>query len=111
MPTNILNLPVYTVTAFQENEHDYHIDAVASQEPVVCPHCHHGKFDGFGRREQMVKDLPMHGKRVGIYIDTRRYRCKSCLKTFYERLCSRSLWLSMASHGQGQPLSGFQTKG
>ena len=27
------------------------------------------------------------------------------------RLCSRSLWLSMASHGQGQPLSGFQTKG
>ena len=26
-------------------------------------------------------------------------------------LCSRSLWLSMASHGQGQPLSGFQTKG
>lgn len=28
-----------------------------------------------------------------------------------QRLCSRSLWLSMASHGQGQPLSGFQTKG
>ena len=25
------------------------------------------------------------------------------------RLCSRTLWLSMASHGQGQPLSGFQT--
>lgn len=86
MPTNVLNLPAYTVTSFQENEHDYHIDAVASQEPVACPHCHHGKFDGFGRREQMVKDLPMHGKRVGIYIDTRRYRCKSCSKTFYETL-------------------------
>ena len=25
------------------------------------------------------------------------------------RLCSRTLWLSMASDGQGQPLSGFQT--
>ena len=24
-------------------------------------------------------------------------------------LCSRTLWLSMASHSQGQPLSGFQT--
>jgi transposase len=34
----------------------------------------------------MVKDLPMHGKRVGIYIDTRRYRCKSCSRTFYETL-------------------------
>ena len=27
----------------------------------------------------------------------------------FERLCSRTLWLSMASHSQGQPLSGFQT--
>ena len=26
----------HTVTAFQENEHDYHIDAVASLEPVAC---------------------------------------------------------------------------
>jgi transposase len=34
----------------------------------------------------MVKDLPMHGRRVGLYIDTRRYRCKSCKKTFYETL-------------------------
>ena len=25
------------------------------------------------------------------------------------RLCSRNLWLSMGSDGQGQPLSGFQT--
>ncbi len=86
VPTNILNLPAYTVTAFQQNDHDYHIDAVAKQESTVCPHCQHDKLEGFGRREQMVKDLPMHGKRVGIYIDTRRYRCKSCGKTFYETL-------------------------
>ena len=32
----------------------------------------------------MVKDLPMHGKRVGIYVNTRRYRCRECNKTFYE---------------------------
>lgn len=97
MPTNVLNLPAYTVTAFQENEHDYHIYAMASQEPLACPHCRHGKFDGFGRREQMVKDLPMHGKRVGIYIDTRRYRCKSCSKTFYETLPAISEKRSMTS--------------
>lgn len=86
MAANILNLPAYQVTGLQENEHDYHIDAVTIREPVACPHCHHSKLDGFGRREQMVKDLPMHGKRVGIYIDTRRYRCKSCSRTFYETL-------------------------
>jgi len=86
MAANILNLPAYQVTGLQENEYDYHIDAVTVREPVACSHCHHNKLDGFGRREQMVKDLPMHGKRVGIYIDTRRYRCKSCGRTFYETL-------------------------
>jgi transposase len=86
MAANILNLPAYQVPGLQENEYDYHIDAVTGREPVACPHCHHNKLDGFGRREQMVKDLPMHGKRVGIYIDTRRYRCKSCGRTFYETL-------------------------
>ena len=67
MPTNILNLPSYTVTALQENEHDYHIDAVATDRPECCPHCQSDNLVGFGRREQMVKDLPMHGKRVGLY--------------------------------------------
>jgi transposase len=86
MPTNILNLPAYAVTAFHENEHDYHVTAEAKQRIASCPHCCHSKVDGFGRREQMVRDLPMHGKRVGLYIDTRRYRCKSCSKTFYESL-------------------------
>ena len=58
MPTNILNLPAYTITAFQKNDHDYPIDAVTRQEPVACPHCRHDSLEGFGRREQMVKDFP-----------------------------------------------------
>jgi hypothetical protein len=52
MPTNILNLPSYTVTALQENEHDYHIDAVAKDRPECCPHCQSDIIVGFGRREQ-----------------------------------------------------------
>ncbi len=28
----------------------------------------------------------MHGRRVGLHIDTRRYRCRNCGKTFYEAL-------------------------
>jgi transposase len=86
MPVNILNLSSYTVVALQENEHDYHIDAVTKDCPKCCPHCESINIVGFGRREQMVKDLPMHGKRVGLYIETKRYQCRSCNKTFYEHL-------------------------
>jgi transposase len=86
MPTNILNLPSYTVTGFHENDHDYHVDAVANSSTESCPHCQSTDLVGFGRREQMIRDLPSHGKRVGIYVDTRRYRCRSCTKTFYEAL-------------------------
>lgn len=86
MPANILNLPSYTVTALQENDHDYHIDAIAKDRPERCPHCQSDNLVGFGRREQMVKDLPMHGKRVGLYVETKRFQCRSCTKTFYESL-------------------------
>lgn len=86
MPANVLNLPSYTVTEFQENDHDYHVDAVANTSTASCPHCRSTDLVGFGRREQMIRDLPSHGKRVGIYIDTRRFRCRSCTKTFYEAL-------------------------
>ncbi len=86
MFANILNLPAYAVTAFHENDHDYHITAEVKQCVANCSHCHHTELDRFGRREQLIKDLPMHGKRVGLYIKTRRYRCKGCSKTFYEPL-------------------------
>ncbi len=86
MPANILNLPSYTVTALQENDHDYHVDAVTTGNLLSCPHCDSANLVGFGRREQMVKDLPMHGKRVGLYVDTKRFKCRSCTKTFYEKL-------------------------
>lgn len=86
MPANILNLPCYKVLGIQENEHDYHIDVEAINQPTSCLHCQSSNLVGFGRREQMVKDLPMHARRVGLYIDTRRFRCRNCGKTFYEAL-------------------------
>lgn len=86
MPANILNLPAYRVLRVETNDHDYHISAEAVESPKGCPHCRSDNLVGFGRREQMVKDLPIHGKRVGLYVDTRRFRCRSCTKTFYETL-------------------------
>ena len=86
MPANILNLPAYIVTNIEETEHDYHINAETTTAPQKCPHCYSDNLVGFGRNEQLVRDLPIHGKRIGIYVDTRRYQCRSCNKTFYERL-------------------------
>lgn len=86
MPVNILNLPAYTVNAVDENEHDYHINAEVKAPPAECPMCHSANIVGFGRREQLVKDLPMHGRRVGIYVSTRRMQCRGCNKTFSESL-------------------------
>lgn len=86
MPANILNLPSYAVISIVENEHDYHIDAEVKQPPTNCPLCQSDNLVGFGRREQLVKDLPMHGRRVGVYVNTRRMQCRACDKTFSEML-------------------------
>ena len=86
MQPNVLNLPAYNVTSLKENNHDYHIGAEAKSHPAVCQICGSSDLVGFGRNGQLIRDLPIHGKRVGIYIDTRRYRCRACTKTFYERL-------------------------
>lgn len=86
MPANILNLPEYTVTSVKNTEADYHIEAEIKAAATHCAYCKSTELVGFGKREQLVKDLPMHGRRVGIYISVRRIKCKSCAKTFSEPL-------------------------
>ncbi len=86
MPPDLLNLAAYRVLSVEDNEHDYYIAAETIDPPKRCEHCFSQTIVGFGRREQMVRDLPIHGRRVGLYVDTRRFRCRSCSKTFYETL-------------------------
>lgn len=86
MPANILNLADYTVLSVENTDHDYHIKAETKSIPSQCPTCQSKAIVSFGRREQLIKDLPMHGKRVGIYVSTRRMKCTSCTKTFSESL-------------------------
>jgi transposase len=86
VPANILNLPTYHVTHVDCDDHDYHVKAEVKAPLTACVHCRSDSIVGFGRREQLVRDLPSHGKRVGIYVDTRRFRCRACSKTFYEPL-------------------------
>lgn len=86
MQTNILNLASYRVLKVEEAEHDYHVSVEVTAPVASCVYCLSENVVGFGRREQLVKDLPMHGKRVGMYVNTRRMQCRACDKTFSETL-------------------------
>jgi transposase len=83
---NVLNLPQYRVLKVDESEHDYHVYTEIAVERKPCPQCRSGKVHRWGAREILFKDLPMHGKRVGMYVRARRLRCDDCGKTFQERL-------------------------
>lgn len=83
---DLFNLPTYRLTRAEQDDHDVHLYAEVCTPASACIHCHEVSLEGFGRRERHIKDLPMQGKRVGLYVDTRRYRCKACRKTFYEPL-------------------------
>lgn len=86
MPANILNLAAYEVCKIDSDDHNYHIEVAVVVAPATCQACDSESIVGFGHKEQLIKDIPFHGKRVGIYIDTRRFQCRSCNKTFYESL-------------------------
>lgn len=85
---NFINLPLLTVLSVEETDHDYHVDAESAQAPVACISCQSKDIVGFGKRAQLYNDLPIHGKRVGITVSRRRYKCKSCGVTFYEPLAT-----------------------
>lgn len=86
MDPDLLNLSSYRVLQVDDADGDYQIKAETVSPPDRCVHCGSASLVGFGRREQWIRDLPIHGKRVGITVDTRRFRCKSCGRTFYEPL-------------------------
>ncbi len=86
MPANILNLPDFKVQRVEDADHDYHVYAEVSNPPGTCMACGSDRLIGHGRNEQVIRDLPTHGKRLAIYVDTRRWRCQSCGKTFMETL-------------------------
>lgn len=86
MTMNLLNLPDFKVQRVEESDHDYHVYAEASNPPGGCNACGSVRVIGHGRNEQVIRDLPTHGKRLAIYVDTRRWRCQDCGKTFMETL-------------------------
>ncbi|HER35050.1 MAG TPA: ISL3 family transposase [Halothiobacillaceae bacterium] len=65
----------------------YRVEAVGCVVPTSCPACFNALYR-HGTQRQTYMDTPMHGKRVLIEIERKRYRCKVCGKTLFEPLPS-----------------------
>ena len=84
---DILNVPSLKVTEVHENEHDYYITAEVRLPPFACPACGcKPNLYRFGMKKQLLMDLPIRAKRVGITLQRQRYRCRECGVTFLEPL-------------------------
>ncbi|WP_240468618.1 transposase family protein [Gracilibacillus sp. YIM 98692] len=88
MTINILNLPSLNIIDMTESEDDYRfLVETTSPSPSYCPKC--GTVPNLykhGKKKQLFFDLPMHAKRVGIYVKRQRYKCRECNVTFFEHL-------------------------
>jgi len=85
-PSTLLHPLKLDVVGFQEEEHDYHF-RVELPEPNCCQSC--GTLHSlvkFGKDDQAYRDVPIHDKRVTIWIIRRRYKCNSCSSTFRPEL-------------------------
>lgn len=74
IPINMLNLSNFKILNLQESENDYRfLVETKSPSPYYCPKC--GTIANLykhGKKNQLFFDLPMHAKRVGIYVKRQR---------------------------------------
>lgn len=85
-PPDLLHLPHLKAAGLVEHDDHYVVTAVGQAEPTVCPECGSSSLHGHGSQKQAYMDTPMHGKRVIIELDRRRYRCVGCGKTLFASL-------------------------
>ena len=86
LPDNILHLPQYQVLGCKSTDDEMHFQ-VDAPDPVACEECGvQGEFVRFGKRDVPYRDLPIHGKRVTLWVVRRRYTCRACKTTFRPQL-------------------------
>src|SRR5699024_12683083 len=77
--------------------------------PERCHECGYDKIYKQSSRNQLIMDLPIRIKRVGLQLNRRRYECRECGSTFWERLISvdvkRSMTKRLLKYIQEQSMS------
>lgn len=86
MSIDILNLPYVKVIDAINTDGVYRIKSQGTVLPTTCPACSCALLHKHGSKQQCFIDCPIHGNRVSIEIERRRFRCQSCGKTLFEPL-------------------------
>lgn len=81
---DILQLQHLRAVEVDDQGDHYRIAAEGTLTPFMCEHCGANGFHGHGHIRQSYIDTPIHGKRVLLEIDRKRYRCKICGKTMFQ---------------------------
>lgn len=87
--SDLLSLPdIKTIEPPQENETDmmFKVELIIHQNLVQNVVFY--KLYKHSSRKQLIMDLPICLKRVGLQLTRRRYKCRECNSTFWERLIS-----------------------
>lgn len=79
----MLNLTGLRQESLVETDAQYEVEVTVEGGEPRCS-CPFPKILLNGRKRTMFFDTPMHGKRVGIWVQRQRYRCKSCGRSHYQ---------------------------
>jgi len=84
----LLDLGGFTVTSFETVGDDTCVTVETDFEPTICIKCQNlfGRFYAHGTRTQFFHDAPVHGQRVALKIERKRFKCRDCGGTFEEPL-------------------------
>jgi transposase len=83
---DLLGLTNYRILTVDEQEYDFSIEAEPITSPSCCAHCGSILLYKHESISRLIMDIPIRGKRVGIVLHQRRYRCRACNRSFFERL-------------------------
>ena len=83
---NLLNLKDVFVKKIKNFDNEIIIYIETEHHECFCPHCDSITSTIKDYHTQSIKDVPIQFKKTTLILKKRRYLCKSCGKTFYEKL-------------------------
>ena len=83
---NLLNLKGVIIKNIKNFDNKIIISIETEHHECTCPHCGSTTSKVKDYHHQLIKDVPIQFKKTYINLKKRRYVCKSCSKTFYEKL-------------------------
>lgn len=83
---DLLNLKGIIVKNIKNSNNEIIISVETKHHVCVCPHCGSSTSKIKDYHNQLIKDVPIQFKKTFLSLKKRRYICKNCNKSFYEKL-------------------------